>query len=47
MGYTWVVNYRLKRGHLNRSVDIRYSIGAFNMSLLVVKLQLGLPYGKV
>ena len=47
MGYTWVVNYKLKRGHLNRSVDIRYSIAAFNMSLLVVKLELGLPYRKV
>ena len=47
MGCTWVVNYILKRGHLNHSADIRYSIAAFNMSLLVVKLELGLPYRKV
>ena len=40
------LDYWLKRGHLNRSVDIRYSIAAINMSLLT-KLQLGLPYRKV
>ena len=33
----------MKKGHFNRSVDIRYSIVAFNMSLLTAKLQLGLP----
>ena len=32
---------------MNRSVDIRCSIAAFNMSLLTVKLKLGLPYRKV
>ena len=37
----------MKRGHLNRSVDIRYSITAFNMSLLTVNLKLGLPYRNV
>ena len=41
------MDYWLKRGHLNRSVDIRYSIVAFNMSLLTVKLKLGLPYRNV
>ena len=41
------LGYCLKRGHLNRSVDIRYSIVAFNTSLLTVKLQLGVPYRKV
>ena len=41
------LDYWLKRGHLNRSVDIRYSIVAFNMSLLTVKLKLGLPYRNV
>ena len=30
-----------KREHFNRSIDIRYSVVAFNMSLLTVKLQLG------
>ena len=54
MDYKWFkkkviffLDYWLKRGHLNRSVDIRYSIVAFNMSLLTVKLQLRLPYRKV
>ena len=42
-----IFNYWLKRGHLNRSVEIRDSIVAFNMSLLIVKLQLGLPYRNV
>ena len=37
----------MNRGHLNHSVDIRYSIVAFNMSLLTVKLPLGLRYRKV
>ena len=37
----------MKRGHLNCSVDIRYSIVAFNMSLVIVKLQLGLPYRNI
>ena len=41
------LDYWLKRGHLNHSVDIRHSIVAFNVSLLTVKLQLGLPYRKV
>ena len=41
------LGYCLKRGHLNHSVDIRYSIVAFNTSLLTVKLQLGVPYRKV
>ena len=44
--FIFYFNYWLKRGHLNRSVDIRYSIVAFNVSLLTVKLQLGLPYRK-
>ena len=43
----YFLDYWLKRGHLNRSVHIRYSIVAFNLSLLTVKLQLGLPYRKV
>ena len=45
MGCAWVnfFNYWFRRGHLNRSVDIRYSIAVFNMSLLTVKLKLGLP----
>ena len=52
MVYSWffffsIFNYWLKRGHLNRSVEIRDSIVAFNMSLLIVKLQLGLPYRNV
>ena len=34
----------MKRGDTNPYVDIRYSIVACNMSLLKVKLQLGLPY---
>ena len=37
----------MRRGHLNRSLDIRYSIDAFNISLLTVKLQLRLSYRKV
>ena len=37
----------MNRGHLNRSVDIRYSVVAFNMSLSTVKLQLELPYRNV
>ena len=41
------LDYSFKRGHLNRSVDIRYSIVTFNMSLLAVKLKLGLPYRNV
>ena len=32
---------------MNRYIDIRYSIVEFNMSLLTVKLQLGLLYRKV
>ena len=41
------LDYWLKRGHLNRSVDIRYSIVTFNMSLLTVKSKLGLSYRHV
>ena len=37
----------MNRGHLNRSVDIRYSVVAFNMSLSTVKLQFELPYRNV
>ena len=37
----------MKRGHLNLSVDIRYSIVAFFMSLLTVNVELGLPYRNV
>ena len=37
----------MKRGHLNRSVDIRNSTNAFNMSLLTAKLQLRLTYRNV
>ena len=40
-------DYCLKRVHLNRSVDIRYSIVAFNISLLTVKSKLGLSYRNV
>ena len=41
------LDYYLKRGHLNGSADIRYSIVAFNMSLLTLKLKLGLPYRNI
>ena len=45
IGHTWVNFFYLlvEKRHLNRSVDIRYSIVAFCMSVLTVKLQLGLP----
>ena len=37
----------MRRGNLNCSVDIRYSIFAFNMSLLTAKLQLRSPHRNV
>ena len=40
-------NYQFKKGHLDRSVDIRNSIVAIEMSLLIVKLKLGLPYRNI
>ena len=53
MDYKWFKKsnffffFRLLVGHLNRFVDNRYSIVAFSMSLLTVKLTLGLPYRNV
>ena len=58
MVYNWVKTFFIfyffyffkincKEGHMNRSVDIRYSIVAFNKSLLRTKLRLGLPFKNV
>ena len=41
-GFFLIITCYLERRHLNHSVDIRYTIAGFNMSLLTVKLQLGL-----
>ena len=43
----FIFDYQLKRGHLNPSLDIRYSIVVFNMRLLTEMLQLVLPYRSV
>ena len=45
--YIYIFRLLVEKRALNHSVDIRYSIVALTMSLLTVKLKLGLPYRNI